>query len=153
MSKIGDIHKVKTNEICRFFGPDSTVSEIADMMDLQDIGAVPVVNENNLLMGVVSERDIVRKLVKNGRDSDLVTAKDIMTSKVITVTKQTTQAYAFQLMKSNNIRHLPIIDENQKLINFISHRDLVDSIQGNKKLNFLLLGFAAILLPVILIFK
>lgn len=153
MSKIGDIHKVKTNEICRFFGPDSTVSEIADMMDLQDIGAVPVVNENNLLMGVVSERDIVRKLVKNGRDSDLVTAKDIMTSKVITVTKQTSQAYAFQLMKSNNIRHLPIIDENQNLINFISHRDLVDSIQGNKKLNFLLLGFAAILLPVILIFK
>jgi len=112
MSKIGDIHKVKTNEICRFFGPDSTVSEIADMMDLQDIGAVPVVNENNLLMGVVSERDIVRKLVKNGRDSDLVTAKDIMTSKVITVTKQTSQAYAFQLMKSNNIRHLPIIDEH-----------------------------------------
>ena len=153
MSKIGDIHKVKTNEICRFFGPDSTVSEIADMMDLQDIGAVPVVNENNLLMGVVSERDIVRKLVKNGRDSDLVTAKDIMTSKVITVTKQTTQAYAFQLMKSNNIRHLPIIDEHKKLINFISHRDLVDSIQGNKKLNFLLLGFAAILLPVILILK
>ena len=153
MSKIGDIHKVKTNEICRFFGPDSTVSEIADMMDLQDIGAVPVVNDNNLLMGVVSERDIVRKLVKNGRDSDLVTAKDIMTSKVITVTKQTSQAYAFQLMKSNNIRHLPIIDEHKKLINFISHRDLVDSIQGNKKLNFLLLGFAAILLPVILIFK
>ena len=153
MSKIGDIHKVKTNEICRFFGPDSTVSEIADMMDLQDIGAVPVVNENNLLMGVVSERDIVRKLVKNGRDSDLVTAKDIMTSKVITVTKQTSQAYAFQLMKSNNIRHLPIIDEHKKLINFISHRDLVDSIQDNKKLNFLLLGFAAILLPVILIFK
>ena len=94
-------------------------------------------------MGVVSERDIVRKLVKNGRDSDLVTAKDIMTSNVITVTKQTSQAYAFQLMKSNNIRHLPIIDEHQKLINFISHRDLVDSIQGNKKLNFLLLGFAA----------
>ena len=153
MSKIGDIHKVKTNEICRFFGPDSTVSEIADMMDLQDIGAVPVVNENNLLMGVVSERDIVRKLVKNGRDSDLVTAKDIMTSKVITVTKQTSQAYAFQLMKTSNIRHLPIIDEHQKLINFISHRDLVDSIQGNKKLNFLLLGFAAILLPVIIIFK
>ena len=87
MSSVGDIQKVKLNEICRFFGPDSTVSEIADMMDLQDIGAVPIINENNQLMGVVSERDIVRKLVKNGRDSDLVTAKDIMTSKVITVTK------------------------------------------------------------------
>lgn len=153
MSKIGDIQKVKINEICRSFSPDSTVSEIADIMDLQDIGAVPVVDENNQLIGVVSERDIVRKLVKNGRDSDLVTAKDIMTSKVITVTKQTSQTEAFQLMKSNNIRHLPIIDEHQKLINFISHRDLVHSLQGHKKLNFLLLGFAAILLPVIFIFK
>ena len=45
MSSVGDIHKVKLNEICRFFGPDSTVSEIADMMDLQDIGAVPIINE------------------------------------------------------------------------------------------------------------
>ena len=138
MSKIGDIQKVKINEICRSFSPDSTVSEIADIMDLQDIGAVPVVDEKNQLIGVVSERDIVRKLVKNGRDSDLVTAKDIMTSKVITVTKQTSQTEAFQLMKSNNIRHLPIIDEHQKLINFISRRDLVHSLQGHKKLNFLL---------------
>ena len=139
MSMIGDIPKVKLNEIFRFFGPDSTVSEIADMMDLQDIGAVPVVNENNQLLGVVSERDIVRKLVKNGRDSDLVTAKDIMTSKVITVTKKTSQIDAFNLMKSNKIRHLPIVDEDQKLINFISLRDIVDTSQGSKKINFILI--------------
>jgi CBS domain-containing protein len=153
MTTVGDIQKVKLNEICRFFGPDSTVSEIADMMDLQDIGAVPVVNENNLLMGVVSERDIVRKLVKNGRDSDLVTAKDIMTSKVITVTKKTSQIDAFNLMKSNRIRHLPIVDDNQKLVNFISLRDIVDSSQSGKKINFILLGFAVILLPAIFIFN
>lgn len=149
MSMIGDIPKVKLNEIYRFFGPDSTVSEIADMMDLQDIGAVPVVNENNQLLGIVSERDIVRKLVKNGRDSDLVTAKDIMTSKMITVTKKTSQIDAFNLMKSNKIRHLPIVDEDQKLINFISLRDIVDSSQSGKKINFILLGFAVILLPAI----
>ena len=153
MSMIGDIPKVKLNEIYRFFGPDSTVSEIADMMDLQDIGAVPVVNENNQLLGIVSERDIVRKLVKNGRDSDLVTAKDIMTSKVITVTKKTSQIDAFNLMKFNKIRHLPIVDEDQKLINFISLRDIVDTSQGGKKINFILLGFAAILLPAIFIFN
>ena len=153
MSMIGDIPKVKLNEIYRFFGPDSTVSEIADMMDLQDIGAVPVVNENNQLLGIVSERDIVRKLVKNGRDSDLVTAKDIMTSKMITVTKKTSQIDAFNLMKSNKIRHLPIVDEDQKLINFISLRDIVDSSQSGKKINFILLGFAVILLPAIFLFN
>ena len=153
MSSIGDIQKVKFNETCRFFGPDSTVSEIADMMDLQDIGAVPIINENNQLMGVVSERDIVRKLVKNGRDSDLVTAKDIMTSKVITVTKKTTQIDALKLMQTNKIRHLPIVDDSQKLINFISHRDIVDPSHGSNKLNYILLGFAAIILPAIFIFN
>ena len=153
MSSVGDIQKVKLNEICRFFGPDSTVSEIADMMDLQDIGAVPIINENNQLIGVVSERDIVRKLVKNGRDSDLVTAKDIMTSKVITVTKKTSQIDALKLMQTNKIRHLPIIDDNQKLINFISHRDIVDPSNGSNKLNYILLGFAAIILPAIFIFN
>ena len=153
MSSVGDIQKVKLNEICRFFGPDSTVSEIADMMDLQDIGAVPIINENNQLMGVVSERDIVRKLVKNGRDSDLVTAKDIMTSKVITVTKKTSHIDALKLMQTNKIRHLPIVDDSQKLINFISHRDIVDPSHGSNKLNFILLGFAAIILPAIFIFN
>jgi CBS domain-containing protein len=153
MSSVGDIQKVKLNEICRFFGPDSTVSEIADMMDLQDIGAVPIISENNQLLGVVSERDIVRKLVKNGRDSDLVTAKDIMTSKVITVTKKTSQIDALKLMQTNKIRHLPIVDDSQKLINFISHRDIVDPSHGSNKLNFILLGFAAIILPAIFIFN
>ena len=153
MSSVGDIQKVKLNEICRFFGPDSTVSEIADMMDLQDIGAVPIVSENNQLLGVVSERDIVRKLVKNGRDSDLVTAKDIMTSEVITVTKKTSQIDALKLMQTNKIRHLPIVDDSQKLINFISHRDIVDPSHGSNKLNFILLGFAAIILPAIFIFN
>ena len=153
MSEIGSLKKVKLNLPFKQFGPDSTVSEIADIMDLQDIGAVPVVDENNQLMGVLSERDIVRKLVKNGRDSDLVTAKDIMTSKVITVTKKTSQIDALNLMKLNNIRHLPIVDENQKLINFISLRDIVDSSQGGKKINFILLGFAVILLLAILIFN
>jgi CBS domain-containing protein len=104
-------------------------------------------------MGVVSERDIVRKLVKNGRDSDLVTAKDIMTSEVITVTKKTSQIDALKLMQTNKIRHLPIVDDSQKLINFISHRDIVDPSHGSNKLNFILLGFAAIILPAIFIFN
>ena len=85
MTTVGSIEKVKLKSLFKFFGPDSTVSEIADLMDLEDIGAVPILDESYLLLGIVSERDIVRKLVKNGRDSDLVTAKDIMTKKIITV--------------------------------------------------------------------
>ena len=120
MSTVGSIKKVKLNSLFKYFGPDSTVSEIADSMDLEDIGAVPILNESHLLLGIVSERDIVRKLVKNGRDSDLVTAKDIMTKQIITVKKETTLVEAIKLMKDNNIRHLPIVDDGKKLINFIT---------------------------------
>ena len=153
MSTVGSIKKVKLNFLFKYFGPDSTVSEIADSMDLEDIGAVPILNESHLLLGIVSERDIVRKLVKNGRDSDLVTAKDIMTKKIITVKKETTLVEAIKLMKDNNIRHLPIVDDGKKLINFISHRDIMSRPYSNKKVNYYLLAFALILLPAILFIK
>jgi CBS domain-containing protein len=153
MTTVGSIEKVKLKSLFKFFGPDSTVSEIADLMDLEDIGAVPILDESYLLLGIVSERDIVRKLVKNGRDSDLVTAKDIMTKKIITVKKTTTLVEAVRLMKDNNIRHLPIIDESKKLVNFISHRDIMGTSHSNKKMNYFLLAFALILLPAIILIK
>ena len=153
MSTVGSIEKVKLNSPFKFFGPDSTVSEIADLMDLEDIGAVPILDESYFLLGIVSERDIVRKLVKNGRDSDLVTANDIMTKQIITVKKTSTLIEAMKLMKDNNIRHLPIIDEGKKLINFISHRDIMSSSYSNKKINYFLLAFALILLPTIFLIK
>jgi CBS domain-containing protein len=153
MSTVGSIEKVKLNSPFKFFGPDSTVSEIADLMDLEDIGAVPILDESFFLLGIVSERDIVRKLVKNGRDSDLVTANDIMTKQIITVKKTSTLIEAMKLMKDNNIRHLPIIDEGKKLINFISHRDIMSSSYPNKKINYFLLAFALILLPTIFLIK
>jgi len=153
MSTVGSIEKVKLNSPFKFFGPDSTVSEIADLMDLEDIGAVPILDDSFFLLGIVSERDIVRKLVKNGRDSDLVTANDIMTKQIITVKKTSTLIEAMKLMKDNNIRHLPIIDEGKKLINFISHRDIMSSSYSNKKINYFLLAFALILLPTIFLIK
>ncbi len=152
MTDIGSLKKVKFNFPFKYFGPDTTVSEIADIMDIEDIGAVPIIDENYHLLGLVSERDIVRKLVKTGRDSDLVTAKDIMTKDVIMVNKQTSTIEALKLMKDSNIRHLPVVDENKKIINFISLRDIMSDSQ-NKKINYAILAFALILLPAILLIK
>ena len=70
---IKDLSKIKSKKTCFSFTSESTVSEIADMMDLKDIGAVPIINQDNLLIGILSERDIVRKLVKTGASAALVT--------------------------------------------------------------------------------
>ena len=77
MPNIKDIKKIKFNDDYVYFGPESIVSEIADSMDLKNIGAVPILDDQKILLGVVSERDIVRKCVKDGRDPDLVSASDL----------------------------------------------------------------------------
>ncbi|MDB4183974.1 CBS domain-containing protein [Alphaproteobacteria bacterium] len=150
---IKDLSKIKNNDSCFSFNHDSTVSEIADLMDLKDIGAVPVLANDNVLIGILSERDIVRKLVKTGRDSDLVTASDIMTKEIKSINLNTSVAEAQKIMTENNIRHLPVVDENNKLINFLSQRDLIiNSTKKNRQymiISFFLLIFFTVLIILI----
>ena len=54
MPSIKDIKKIKLNDEYVYFGPDSIVSEIADSMDLKNIGAVPILDDQKILLGVVS---------------------------------------------------------------------------------------------------
>ena len=133
MPSIKDIKKIKSNEEFISFRAESIISEIADSMYLKNIGAVPILDEDETLLGVVSERDIVRKCVKNGRDPDLVSALDIMTTEIITVDLNTSAEIAIKIMGENNIRHLPVVDKDNKLINFISHRDLISSVRSSTR--------------------
>ena len=147
MPSIKDIKKIKSNEDFIFFKADSIVSEIADSMSLKNIGAVPILDDDNTLQGVVSERDIVRKCVKNGRDPDLVAASDIMTTEIITIDLKTSAEIAIKIMGENNIRHLPVVDKDNKLINFISHRDLISSVRSSTRLNIILITFICMIIP------
>ena len=147
MPNIKDIKKIKLNEEFIFFKADSIISEIADSMSLKNIGAVPILDDDNTLQGVVSERDIVRKCVKNGRDPDLVAASDIMTTEIITIDLKTSAEIAIKIMGENNIRHLPVVDKDNKLINFISHRDLISSVRSSTRLNIILITFICMIIP------
>ena len=151
---VKDLSKIKSNDPYFSFNLDSTVSEIADLMDLKDIGAVPVLSSDNVLIGILSERDIVRKLVKTGRDSDLVTANDIMTKEIKSIYLNTSIVEAQKIMTENNIRHLPVVDKNNKLINFLSQRDLIINSTKKKKqfmiISFFLLIFLAVFIILII---
>ena len=153
MPSIKDIKKIKLNEEFIFFKADSIISEIADSMSLKNIGAVPILDDDNTLQGVVSERDIVRKCVKNGRDPDLVAASDIMTTEIITIDLKTSAEIAIKIMGENNIRHLPVVDKDNKLINFISHRDLISSVRSSTRLNIILITFICMIIPSIFLFN
>ena len=153
MPSIKYIKKIKSNQEFIFFRSESIISEIADSMYLKNIGAVPILDEDKTLLGVVSERDIVRKCVKNGRDPDLVAASDIMTTEIITVDLNTSADIAIKIMGESNIRHLPVVDKDNKLINFISHRDLIGYVRSITKLNIILTTFICLIIPLIFLFN
>ena len=87
------------------------------------IGTVVVVDRNQQVIGIVSERDIIRHLSTGGATADTLT-KNIMTSKVITVESNITSAQLMQLMTEHRIRHLPITRDG-KLVGIVSIGDVV----------------------------
>jgi CBS-domain-containing membrane protein len=122
ISSLRDLKNIKENFS---FKTETPISEIALALKDKKIGAVPIVDENNKLLGIVSERDIVSKLVVEARDADLTTAKEIMTSKIITAKLDDDVNYIIGVMKNNNIRHMPVVDTNNRLTDFFSIRDFL----------------------------
>ena len=123
--KIASLRNIKSFKENFSFGTETPISEIALALKDKKIGAVPIVDEDNKLLGIVSERDIVSKLVVEAKDADLTTAKEIMTSKIITAKLNDDINYTIDIMKNNNIRHMPVLDANNRLTDFFSIRDFL----------------------------
>ena len=106
---------------------DTPVSEIALEIKNKKIGAVPIVDNENKLIGIVSERDIVTKMVVEARDADLTTAKDIMTTDIVSAHLEDDLEKTIGVMKNKNIRHMPVTDQNGTLTDFFSIRDFLNA--------------------------
>ncbi len=103
--------------------PQARVTEIAATIASRRIGAVVVLDETQLA-GIVSERDVVKAIAAHGGAALELTARDIMTSKVVTATPQTSVQEAMTLMDDGYFRHLPVIADGD-LVGIISVRDVV----------------------------
>ncbi len=101
-----------------------TVLDVVKYMDLHNIGAVPVLDNEKKLKGIFSERDLMRKCIAKEMDLKTTAIDDVMTKQVIVIEATDTPEYCMQILKQENIRHIPVIDEN-KLIGMISMRDLL----------------------------
>lgn len=110
---------MKTNVIS--VDKNTKLKDIARIMTEKNIGSVIVV-ENDKPIGIITERDIVKAIGK-GKDIEVL-AKDIMTSSLITIREDAPISGALSLMRLNNIRHLPVIDDSGKLCGIISIRDI-----------------------------
>lgn len=119
------------HEGCEWVSPDTKVTEIAKRMRKNDIGAVPV-GDNDKLVGMVTDRDICCKGVANGHDIELLTARDVMTTGIIFCRDSDELDDAAELMESRRIRRLPVIDKNKRMVGILSLGDI--SHAGSSKL-------------------
>jgi CBS domain-containing protein len=103
--------------------PGATALEAAQTMAEKNIGALMVMTGDNV-DGILSERDIVRKVAAPGKSARDILVRDIMTTKVLYVEAAETIEACMALMVDKNVRHLPIY-ENGKLLGMISVRDVV----------------------------
>ena len=104
---------------------DNTIYDAINLLAKNKIGALPIVKNQKILCGIISERDIILELakdIKKNLKKSLVST--IMTSKVITCNKFTKSDELMDIMTVNKIRHIPII-EGENLIGIISIGDVV----------------------------
>ncbi len=104
-------------------GETRTAHEAARMMAEHDISTVVVVDENALLIGIVSERDMARRIVAADLKPQETPLGDIMTRDVDTVSPKDTPFYALKLMLDGRYRHLPVVDDG-RVVGMVSIRDL-----------------------------
>jgi CBS domain-containing protein len=104
-------------------GQEASVLQAALVMNEHKIGAVVVVDESRVI-GMFTERDVLRRVVGEQRDPTKTLVADVMTTEVICCTPQTTIEEARWAMKDRRIRHLPLVDSDHRLLGLVSIGDL-----------------------------
>ncbi|MEO6025895.1 MAG: CBS domain-containing protein [Candidatus Binatia bacterium] len=102
---------------------NASVAEAAQMMETHNIGIVAVL-QGERLVGVLSERDVVRRVLNHGRDPLRTAVGDVMTTNVIVATPDDDYQAAMRKMDYANIRHLPVL-AGDRMISMLSIRDLM----------------------------
>jgi CBS domain-containing protein len=118
--------------------PEDTVETVAARLSTHNIGAMPVCGAGDVLVGVISGRDLVQAFAKDAAHFRERRARDLMTREVIACEPADSMAAAEKLMNEHHIRHLPVI-EGAKLVGVLSIRDAVAArlSESRDEVNFL----------------
>ena len=103
--------------------PDNTVYEAANMMAKVNVAAIVVEDDKGLMTGIVTERDLTRRVVAKGLDAKKTPITDIMTANPYTLAPDDSAGDALELMQARYFRHLPVVEDG-KCVGMVSIRDL-----------------------------
>ena len=106
--------------------PDSSVKEVVATMNKFDIGSIVVV-QGDRPVGIITERDILRRIVEPCLAPETLTARQVMSSPVLTINETASIDEAAKLMVKKNIKKLPVMDK-QKLVGVVTFTDIVTKV-------------------------
>ena len=104
--------------------PSSTVFDAVRLMSDQKVGAVAVANES-VLAGIFTERDLMIRVVLEGKDPKATSIGDVMTAECISAKQDLSMGEALQIMTEKHFRHLPVVDDDEKVLGLLSIRNLL----------------------------
>lgn len=123
MTYVRDLLKNKQIKEVYTISPKTSLIDAALILGEKNVGAL-VVTQNNNPIGIISERDLVRKAREGGKYLDTHNVEDIMIQNVAIALTSDSVSYVSSIMTQNRIRHMPVI-ENQKMVGIISIGDVV----------------------------
>jgi CBS domain-containing protein len=116
------VHDVMTTRP-RGVSGDTPISHVAELMRVEDVGAIPIL-EGDRLVGVVTDRDIVVRAVAGGKDPRGMPVSEVCSQDLVTVRADSDLSEALRLMAYHQVRRLPVVEEGDRLVGVISQADV-----------------------------
>ena len=126
MKTVAQLLRTKGNEVLSV-APETAVFAALQLMAEKNVGAVLVL-ESERLVGIFSERDYARKVILKGKSSKDTLVREIMSSYVLYVRPEQTIDDCMALMTGKRVRHLPVLEDEQRVVGVISIGDVVKDI-------------------------
>jgi CBS domain-containing protein len=115
--------------------PDDSVADVARLMKVLDVGPVPIVesDENRVLVGIVTDRDLALKVVAQGLDPEATRAADVMTRAVVSCWEGENLVKALNAMANNQLRRIPVVDAEGCIVGIIAQADIATRVAEPEK--------------------
>jgi CBS domain-containing protein len=115
--------------------PNDPVSKVAQLMKKEDIGPVLIVDteRDKTLVGIVTDRDLALKVVGEGRDPQNTRVEEVMTRKLVTCRADDSVENAMQAMAQYQLRRIPVVRDNMRLVGIISQADVATRVNEPEK--------------------
>jgi CBS domain-containing protein len=109
---------------CECIGENQPVLAAATRMEQLDIGAMPICGQDDRLKGMITDRDIVVKVLAQGKNPATTMAGELAQDRLVFVRADAPMNQALSLMEEHTVKRLPVLDENKRLCGMISEADI-----------------------------